>query len=146
MIMKQPFLKIVDGKVTTTSRAVAEFFCVRHKAVSADIRKVILPEASKDFFKLNFESTLYTIVDRGIEVNKRQYVMTSKGFGMLTLIFKGKKTVRLKEAYLEAFYEMEALLNQAKLNLQLIRAMNGLMLGFSRVFCAFCVFCVFFNY
>jgi hypothetical protein len=29
MIMKQPFLKIVDGKVTTTSRAVAEFFCVR---------------------------------------------------------------------------------------------------------------------
>jgi Rha family phage regulatory protein len=91
-----------NGKtLRTTSLDIAEKFRKLHKNVLRDIEGL---ECSKEFTRLNFEPSEYQdSTGRTLPM----YLITRDGFSMLAMGFTGKKAVRWKEAYINAFNLME---------------------------------------
>lgn len=104
-----------DNKDTARvdSRFVAEAFEKNHKDVLRSIDDLIAPDSglSPEFGKRNFAPTSY--VDQW---NRKQrcYAMTRDGFTMLVMGYIGKKAMQFKEAYIQAFNEMEKHIAQLK--------------------------------
>ncbi len=96
-----PFVAILNNKVITTSLDVARCFVKRHDNV---LRAISNLECSSEFAALNFELSSYTdCTGRNLSV----YNMTKDGFVFLAMGFTGKRAAQFKEAYIEAFNEME---------------------------------------
>ncbi|MBI9036324.1 MAG: Rha family transcriptional regulator [Bacteroidales bacterium] len=92
-----------NGKSVTNSLLVAKKFGKQHKNVIASIKSIIqLAENSADL-KLFIESTYYD------EQFKEQpvYVMDRDGFSLLVMGFTGKKAMKFKIDFINAFNEME---------------------------------------
>jgi len=102
LTINQPKIKLHDGKMATTSLNVSEVFNRRHKDV---IRKIENLECSQEFNERNFTPVDYT--DKKGEARKA-YEITRDGFTFLAMGFTGKKAAQFKEAYIEAFNQMEA--------------------------------------
>ncbi|EOR9296479.1 TPA: Rha family transcriptional regulator [Escherichia coli] len=103
----QPELCIVAGKVVTSSLSVASYFRKQHKNV---IQKIASLECSAEFTELNFQPSDYT------DVSGRKlpcYQITRDGFAFLAMGFTGKRATRFKEAYINAFNQMEKSLSGA---------------------------------
>lgn len=100
--MRQPIVKIENGKPMTTSVAVADYFDRQHNNVMRDIRNV-LAECSESFSLLNFEQSTYQN-SRG--QTQPMYRLTQDGFAMTALGFTGKKAIQFREAYVRRFREM----------------------------------------
>lgn len=103
----QPELCIVAGKVVTSSLSVASYFRKQHKNV---IQKIASLECSAEFTELNFQPSDYT------DVSGRKlpcYQITRDGFAFLAMGFTGKRAARFKEAYINAFNQMERSLSGA---------------------------------
>lgn len=98
-------LSVIDGQVTTTSLHVAEHFGKRHDDVIKRIRAL---ECSDDFSARNFAGAEY--ID-GQRKSRPYYRMTRDGFTFLCMGFTGKQAARWKEAYINAFNQMEAKLH-----------------------------------
>ncbi|EJJ2955623.1 Rha family transcriptional regulator, partial [Escherichia coli] len=97
----QPELCIVAGKVVTSSLSVACYFRKQHKNV---IQKIASLECSAEFTELNFQPSEYT------DASGRKlpcYQITRDGFAFLAMGFTGKRAARFKEAYINAFNQME---------------------------------------
>ncbi len=97
----QPELCIIAGKVVTSSLAVASYFGKQHKNV---IQKIASLECSAEFTELNFQPSEY------IDCTGRKlpcYQITRDGFAFLAMGFTGKRAARFKEAYINAFNQME---------------------------------------
>jgi Rha family phage regulatory protein len=94
-------LTIVKGKAITTSRQIALHFNKLHKNVVRDIRNL---DCSPQFNVLNFERVDYKD-DKGEA--RKEYQITRNGFMYVAMGFTGKRAAEFKEAYIQAFNEME---------------------------------------
>lgn len=106
-------IEIENGQPVTTSLKVAEIFGKLHKNVLRDIQEKILPHVSSDFAQLNFEPSSYVN-----EQNKHQpmYYITRDGFTMIAMGYTGAKAMKFKEAYINEFNKMEAMLQKRRPN------------------------------
>ncbi|ENN2930177.1 Rha family transcriptional regulator [Escherichia coli] len=96
-----PEITIINGRVVTTSLAVANYFTKRHERVLDRIRNL---ECSAEFTEHNFVLSEYT------DASGRKlpcYQITRDGFAFLAMGFTGKRAARFKEAYINAFNQME---------------------------------------
>ena len=94
-------LNVIEGRVITTSRAVAERFGKRHDNI---LRAIGNMECSPEFTALNFAVSEY------IDSTGRTlpcYNITRDGFVFLAMGFTGKEAAKFKEAYIMAFNRME---------------------------------------
>ncbi|EAB6516251.1 Rha family transcriptional regulator [Shigella flexneri] len=104
--LTQPEIAIVDGQAVTSSLAVANFFSKRHDDVLKKIRTL---ECSASFTARNFSVSDYTdCTGRKLPC----YQITRDGFAFLAMGFTGKRAARFKEAYINAFNQMEKLLSK----------------------------------
>ncbi|EHQ0816599.1 Rha family transcriptional regulator [Escherichia coli] len=99
--LTQPEIAIVDGQAVTSSLAVANFFSKRHDDVLKKIRTL---ECSASFTARNFSVSNYTdCTGRKLPC----YQITRDGFAFLAMGFMGKRAAQFKEAYINAFNQME---------------------------------------
>ncbi|EOP0011644.1 Rha family transcriptional regulator, partial [Escherichia coli] len=101
-----PEITIINGRVVTTSLAVSNYFTKRHERVLDRIRNL---ECSVEFTEHNFVLSDYT------DVSGRKlpcYQITRDGFAFLAMGFTGKRAARFKEAYINAFNQMEKQLSK----------------------------------
>ncbi|EEC8031376.1 peptidase [Escherichia coli] len=104
--LTQPEIAIVDGQAVTSSLAVANFFSKRHDDVLKKIRTL---ECSASFTARNFSVSDYTdCTGRKLPC----YQITRDGFAFLAMGFTGKRAAQFKEAYINAFNQMEKLLSK----------------------------------
>jgi len=106
-------VEIENGQPVTTSLKLAALFGKLHKNVLRDIQEKILPNISTDFGQLNFEPSTYLN-----EQNKVQpmYYLTRDGFTMVAMGYTGPKAMQFKEAYINEFNKMEAMLQKTRPN------------------------------
>jgi len=95
-----------QGKLTTTSLQVAEFFGKEHKNVLRDIKHLI---DNIEMGMLNFELTPYEHPQNGQTYH--YYEMTEEGFTLLVMGYTGKEELKFKQAYIKAFSLMRELLS-----------------------------------
>lgn len=95
-------LTIVNGQVTTSSLHVADHFGKPHRDVLTRIRAL---DCSPEFSERNFSLAEY--IDSQHK-NRPYYRMTRDGFTFLCMGFTGKQAAKWKEAYINAFNQMEA--------------------------------------
>lgn len=100
-------LKEVNGEVTANSREVAERFDKRHSDVLekiANLEEEIQPTEN---------SARYFIPSEYADLkgeNRKEYLLTRDGFSLIVMGFTGKKALKWKLKYIEAFNKMEELL------------------------------------
>lgn len=99
-----PAVEIVSGRPVTSSLRLAEHFDKQHFIVARDIRKII-KETSEEFSQYNFVLANYLDTQGK---SRPMYLLTKDGFLILAMGYTGKDAMRLKEAYIRRFNEMEA--------------------------------------
>ena len=98
-------VSIQNNQVVTTSLQVAKFFRKNHFDVLRAIREI---ECSDNFQECNFAFSFYFRDLPNNAVKKEpMYYLTRDGFTFLAMGFTGKIAARFKEAYINAFNEME---------------------------------------
>lgn len=104
--LAQPEIAIVNGQAVTSSLAIANFFSKRHDDVLKKIRTL---DCSASFTARNFAVSEYT------DCSGRKlpcYHITRDGFAFLAMGFTGKRAAQFKEAYINAFNQMEKQLSK----------------------------------
>lgn len=108
----EQLVTVNNGQVVTSSLKVAEYFGKPHKDVLKSIRTL---ECSTDFQGRNFSLSFYfSELHSGGKKKQPMYYMTRDGFTFLAMGFTGKIAAKFKEAYINAFNEMEELLRTGK--------------------------------
>jgi len=103
-----PVVQIINDQITTTSTDIAKCFHKRHDNI---LRKIENLECSAEFNVLNFEAVEYK---DGKGESRPMYRITKDGFVYLAMGFTGSKAAQFKEAYINAFNQMEKQLNEQK--------------------------------
>jgi Rha family phage regulatory protein len=103
MSLKQ-LVTLHDNQVQTSSLKVADIFGKEHKNILQSIREL---KCSEEFRRLNFQPSSY-INEQGKE--QPMFEMTKDGFTFLAMGFTGAKADEFKEAYINAFNDMQQLL------------------------------------
>ena len=101
-------VSVNNNQVVTTSIQVAEFFQRPHKDVLASIRNL---ECSSGFRERNFSPSCYYRKNGNVTSKYPMYYLTKDGFVILAMGFTGKVAAKFKEAYINAFNEMERMLS-----------------------------------
>lgn len=103
MNMLRAQVQIIDGNACVTSRQVAEAFSKRHDHVLRDIRKV-MDKCSPSFNGLNFE-----LVDYEDAKGERRpmYLLSKDALMMVTMGYTTPEAMKVKEACIARFNEME---------------------------------------
>ena len=96
-----PELKFENQQITSSSLDIAAHFDKQHKDVLRAIRNL---ECSEDFNGRNFAPVKYK--DEKGEL-RESFKITRDGFTFLAMGFTGKKAAAWKEAYINAFNQME---------------------------------------
>ncbi|EDU9020218.1 peptidase [Salmonella enterica subsp. enterica serovar Heidelberg] len=99
--LAQPEISVINGQAVTSSLAVADYFTKRHDDVLKKIRAL---DCSPEFTARNFAVSDYT------DASGRKlpcYNITRDGFAFLAMGFTGKRAAQFKEAYVNAFNQME---------------------------------------
>ena len=108
--LSQPEIAIVDGQAVTSSLAVADFFSKRHDDV---LKKIRILDCSPEFCARNFAETSILVRQPNGGTRKLPcYQITRDGFAFLAMGFTGKRAAQFKEAYINAFNQMEKLLSK----------------------------------
>ena len=98
-------VSITDNQIKTSSLKVAEYFGKLHKDV---LRKIENLDCSPEFTSAHFCAHAQTVeIGQGAKRDSKYYEMTKDGFMFLVMGFTGKKAAAIKEAYINAFNEME---------------------------------------
>lgn len=100
---------IENSKVVTTSLRIAEYFGKAHNEVLKAIRAL---ECSELFRAVNFSLSEYTRTNGNVTKSYPMYYITRDGFTFLAMGFTGKTAAQFKEAYINAFNEMEEMLQK----------------------------------
>lgn len=102
-------VQVQNNEVVVSSRQVAEKFGKEHKIVLRDIREILAVQncATKFFHESTFKN-------RG--KNYPEYIMNRDGFTLLAMGFTGAEALEWKIKYINAFNEMENLVNQPRVN------------------------------
>lgn len=96
------------GNAITNSRDVAAYFGKEHRNVLRSIDELV-----SEGCLLNFEQmSISAKIGNGAARDFRTYNMTRDGFTLLAMGFTGKRALRFKLAYIEAFNRMEAELRE----------------------------------
>ena len=104
-----PSITAINGQAVTSSIKIAEYFDKRHADVLRSIKNL---GCSKEYRERNFASTLIDIAGPNNSSRKSSaYQVTKDGFVILVMGFTGKQAMQFKEAYINAFNEMEGRLN-----------------------------------
>ncbi|MCG8991801.1 Rha family transcriptional regulator [Laribacter hongkongensis] len=106
-----PQVSVVDGRVTTTSLQVAEFFGKRHCDVLRAIDSLVadLREMGQSDHVRNFACMIAKVeIGKGATREDRAFRLTRDGFVLLAMRFTGQKALRFQTAYIDAFNAMEA--------------------------------------
>ncbi len=99
---------IQNDQVKTSSLKVAELFGKQHKDV---IRKIENLECSPEFTSAQFCAHVQTVeIGNGATRESKYYEMTKDGFIFLVMGFTGAKAAQIKEAYINTFNQMAAML------------------------------------
>ena len=99
----QDLVHVENGKVTVTSKQVADHFGKVHRNVMRDIAAEL--KTAGEFGVLNFERSSYiSLQNKTLDC----YEMTRDGFSLLAMGFTGKKATEWKIKYITAFNAMEA--------------------------------------
>ena len=106
---KAVLVSVRNHQVVTTSLRVAEYFGKKHCDV---LRAINLLESSELFRQRNFALSCYTKKNGNVRKSYPMYYLTRDGFTLLAMGFTGKIAARFKEAYIEAFNEMERTLRE----------------------------------
>jgi len=98
-----PFKRVFEenGRLWVTSLVVAQDFGKEPKHVNEAVKNL---DCSEEFSRSNFRLSEYT---DGRGKQQPMYKMTRDGFTFLAMGFTGKEAARFKEAYIQAFNEME---------------------------------------
>lgn len=105
-------ITVAHDQPRTTSVAVAETFGRLHKNV---IQKIEALDCSAEFTSANFSAHVQTVeAGNGAKRKSKVYEMTKDGFMFLVMGFTGKKAAAIKEAYINAFNQMAAQLEQQR--------------------------------
>ncbi|QDL31502.1 Rha family transcriptional regulator [Serratia liquefaciens] len=98
-----------NGKIITTSVAVANYFHKRHDNVMDKIRS-IMEECDPSYRLLNFKETVYHRENPsgGQEIPTAMFELTRDAFVLIVMGFTGKKALQWKIDYINAFNQMEA--------------------------------------
>ncbi|HFL4375003.1 TPA: Rha family transcriptional regulator [Escherichia coli] len=108
--LSQPEIAIVDGQAVTSSLAVADFFSKRHDDV---LKKIRILDCSPEFCARNFaETSIWVHQPNGGTRKLPCYHITRDGFAFLAMGFTGKRAAQFKEAYINAFNQMEKQLSK----------------------------------
>ncbi|WXV63784.1 Rha family transcriptional regulator [Salmonella enterica subsp. enterica serovar 4,[5],12:i:-] len=108
--LAQPEISVINGQAVTSSLAVADYFTKRHADV---IRKIESLECSTLFRQRNFAFTSISINQPNGGTRKLPcYQITRDGFAFLAMGFTGKRAAQFKEAYINAFNQMEKQLSK----------------------------------
>ena len=99
-----------DGQIMVSSRAVAKAYEKQHSNLLYAIRML---ECSEHFREFNFKLASY--VDKQGK-DRPEYFMTKDGFTFLVMGFTGKLAAKFKEAYINAFNTMEAMLRSKQIS------------------------------
>lgn len=94
-------LRVDNGYAYVTSNELAKVFGKSHNNVIRDIEAL---DCSSEFSLLNFERSSYRA---GNGQTYKNYHITRDGFAFLAMGFTGKKAAQFKEAYIQAFNQME---------------------------------------
>lgn len=96
---------VENNHAVTTSLKIAEVFGKTHFHVLQSIRAL---ECSKEFQESNFRFSFYLRkLPNNATKKEPMYYLTRDGFTFLAMGFTGKIAARFKEAYINAFNEME---------------------------------------
>jgi Rha family phage regulatory protein len=98
-------LRIINNKVSVSSKQIAEIFKKNHADVLVKIER--LP-CSQGFRDRNFTVSSYTSPQNKVLPS---YEISRDGFSFLAMGFTGKKAASWKEKYIDAFNEMELAIN-----------------------------------
>lgn len=102
---------VYNNQVVTTSLRVAEYFSRPHY----DVLKSIKSLDCRDLFREgNFSLSCYERKNGNITRFYPMYYLTRDGFTFLAMGFTGKVAARFKEAYINAFNDMEAMLRSSQ--------------------------------
>ena len=99
-------VQILNNKVTTTSLIVAEYFQKDHAKILRDIRSIIDEDTQANFGLSQYKD------DSG--KTNPCYIIDKDGFTLLAMGFTGKKAMKFKKDYIQAFNVMEAQLQSPK--------------------------------
>ena len=99
-------IEVRDGQAVTSSLVVAKYFGKAHKDVLRAIKSL---DCSELFNQRNFAPVEY--VDKKGE-KRPMYYLTRDGFTFLAMGFTGRVAAQFKEAYINAFNEMEETLRK----------------------------------
>ena len=98
---------IQDQQVKTTSLKVAELFDKRHTHI---LEKIDNLGCSPEFASANFSAHVQTIQAGAVQRESKYYEMTKDGFMFLVMGFTGAAAAKIKEAYINTFNQMAAML------------------------------------
>jgi len=90
-----------NGVPVVSSRQISEKFHKNHADV---LRSIENSDCSEDFRKRNFAVSSY----REGKGKYKEYLLTKDGFSFTVMGFTGKKAAKFKEAYINAFNQMES--------------------------------------
>lgn len=102
----QSLVVLKEKTAVTSSVTVAEQFTKEHKHVLRDIGA--LKKDVPNFGHMFFETTEAD----GYGRDRRIYLMNRDGFTLLAMGYTGKRAMKFKVAYIDAFNEMEAMLKE----------------------------------
>lgn len=102
---------VYNNQVVTTSLRVAEYFSRPHYDVLKSIKSL---DCSDLFREGNFSLSCYERKNGNITRTYPMYYLTRDGFVFLAMGFTGKVAARFKEAYINAFNDMEAMLRSSQ--------------------------------
>jgi Rha family phage regulatory protein len=103
-----PSVQISNDQIVTTSTDIANCFGKRHDNI---LRKIENLDCSAEFSALNFEVAEYKDEQ---DKTRPMYRITKDGFVYLAMGFTGAKAAQFKEAYINAFNQMEKQLHEQK--------------------------------
>ena len=105
-------INIKNNQAVTTSLIVADAFDKRHDNVLRDINRLLKFEESEGMFK---QGTYINAQGR----KQPMFYMNRDGFALLVMGFNGKKAIEWKFKFIEAFNQMESLLNFKNADIQI---------------------------
>jgi Rha family phage regulatory protein len=116
-------VKTIKGKVTVSSKDIADRFSKRNDNVMRDISKL---ECSDEFRALNYEESSYL----SLQNKKLDCInMTKDGFVFLCMGFSGPEAAEWKEKYIAAFNTMESALKKTPITMdqlnELVKRVEG---------------------
>ena len=97
----KPVGESAQGKIVTSSQAVAYYFEKQHRNVLRAIRGMLKNEHTKEMF---YE---YLYTDKQNGQTYPAFLMTRDGFTLLAMGFTGKKALEWKIRYIQAFIESD---------------------------------------